>query len=121
MQITRSPDGKIVNVGSGVRIEQSPKRRREIATEALLASFPPGSSYQVGLPDALGRIIEHGAPMDFIDRGSSEVDFIVYVLTPVDEEVNGEPVTVDRFLPESRHATEELALSRAFDLAAEAT
>lgn len=120
MKITRNGDGTIVNVGNKVRIEQSPKRRREIATEELLASFPPGTSYQVGLPDSLGRIIELGVPMDFIDRGSSGVDFVVYVLTTVDEEVNGEPVAVDRFLPESRHASEELALSRAFDLAAEA-
>jgi hypothetical protein len=118
MDIKRSESG-MIELNGKVRIERSPPRRQEIATEALLSDEVTASHYAVGLPDALGKIIALGEPFDFIDFKAEKPVFTVYLLTEVIDEVAGAKIKNLRFLPKGVRETEEAALSQAIPLAAD--
>jgi hypothetical protein len=120
MQIKRNADGDFLELDGKVRVQRSRRRRTEIATEALLGNDVTAADYQVGRPDARGKVIELGSPMTFIDYLAPERVFYVYAREPVADEVDGKPVTVERFMPKGEeYATEEDALGFAIPLVVE--
>lgn len=118
MDIVRNDDGNLIEIDGKVRVEAGPRRRREIATQELLSDVVTAAHYQVGKPDALGKIIALGEPMDFIDWRSPERTFYVYQLEEVTDEVDGQPVKNMRWLPKGDRPDETSALSFAATLAA---
>lgn len=93
----------LTEIDGRIRVESGPVRRTAEATEEVLATLP--DHYAVGKPDALGKTIALGEPMDFIDWLAPERAFYVYEL------VDG------RWQPRGAYATEDAALSAAATLA----
>lgn len=107
--MTEQTNGPI-SIGDRVRVEATPLRKREKATEALLSDDVTARHYQVGKPDAFGKPIKIGSEMGYIDWKNPERVWQVYAL---DEETG-------RFMPHGEPIVDhQAALSAGATLAAE--
>jgi hypothetical protein len=99
------------------RIEIGPLRKQAVASKELLSDEVTAAHYKVGGRDALGKPIELGKPMDYIDWKSQERAYTVYELAPVTTTVDGKDKTVTRWLPRGSYPTEAEAMSQAIAIA----
>jgi hypothetical protein len=76
----------LVEIGDKVRVEAGPEMLTAIATETLLADDATASHYKVGRKDKLGRTIQIGQEMAYLDWLSPNV-FHLYELSTEDETV----------------------------------
>src|ERR1043165_4157737 len=111
MDVKRSESG-MIEIDGKVRIEAGPRRRHEVATEALLSDAVTAAHYAVGKLDAHGRGITLGKKFHFIDWKSPDRVFTVCKLTDVEDTVDGKKVKLQRFLPQGEHESEAAALSQ---------
>lgn len=73
-EVTRNGDR--IEIGSTIRIESGPALRRLKATEQALDNAKTAEHYQVGLPDALGKVIAPGAMFSFLDYRGEPVFYL---------------------------------------------
>ena len=66
----------MIQIGAGVRIESGPARKTAIATKELLDDRVTARHYRNGAKDALGKRIELGKPMDYLDYRSGPVWYV---------------------------------------------
>lgn len=77
----------ITEIDGKVRIESGPARLRAKATKELLSDDVTATHYKVGAIDAVGKKIELGKEMTYIDWKSRDVVFYIYKLGKDDEGV----------------------------------
>lgn len=107
----------LIDVNATVRIEDGPPRKRAVATEELLSDVATAGHYQVGEPDALGNPIVLGQEMDYIDWKCTSRVWNVYKLTDsVEQDVDGNDITVSRFIKQGEFPTMEEANAFALTL-----
>jgi len=73
-EITRKGDR--IEIGSTVRIEAGPPLRRRKATADSLANSVTAAHYQIGRPDALGKLIEEGKMFSYLDHYGEKVYYV---------------------------------------------
>jgi len=70
----------LVEIGGKARVERGPARKTGKATDKLLANDQTAAHYQLGAPDADGKVIEAGKTMAYLDWLAGKTDFYVYGL-----------------------------------------
>lgn len=92
-------DGMLVFGDDQVRIEQGPALKNAIATPELLHNDQTASHYEAGAFDALGKRIELGQPMDYLDHGGAVNEgsktYYVYQREEIDTEDEASGFYVD--------------------------
>lgn len=68
--------GDRIEIGSTVRVEAGPPRRRRKATDELMATTEIAARYRVGSPDSLGHIIEKDKLFSFLDVEAQPVFYV---------------------------------------------
>jgi hypothetical protein len=111
----------ITEIDGKVRIEVGHVRRRDVATKELLDDKVTAAHYQVGAPDAVGKAIKLGEPMDYIDWRSEERVYYVYrremVVEPLKlDEPDGPAHEVERWVRKGDAPDYEQALTLALQL-----
>lgn len=99
---------KLIDLPGGLRVESGPLRKRDVASEALLSDRVTAVHYKAGAVDAMSKPIAIGEEMDYIDwLNRNEKAWNLY------REEEG------RFAIKGVFATEQEALTAAFNLAKE--
>jgi hypothetical protein len=117
-------DNGVITIDEVWRIEAGPARKTAAATAELLADDVTASHYKAGGKDALGKAIELGKPMTYIDWRSQERVFYVYRLVTIKkggtDPATGQKSAVDhgRFMPAGTAPDEMAAISLVTELAA---
>lgn len=79
------PRRELIQVADDVRVENGPRMVHAEATEQLLSNLKTHSDYRVGGRDALGRVIQVGKEIDYLDyRGK----WVWYLYQEVDHPVD---------------------------------
>lgn len=131
--------GTVLEFDGKVRIEPGPVKKRAVATAELLSDAVTAEHYFAGTRtieeggktvekigrDRLGKPIEMGKPIDYFDWKSPVRRFYLYRLVSIAkgkvDPITKKPTAVDltRYMPagpDEGFATEEAAMSAAFDL-----
>jgi hypothetical protein len=99
---------ELIEIGTMVRVENGPARKTAVANEALLDDRMTATHYQVGRPDAMGKIIELGKEITYLDyRG----EWVWYIYQRDEQQ--------QRWLPAGVEKTKAAALAVANGLAGE--
>lgn len=75
----------IIVFDGAVLIEYGPVYKTAVATEELLSNEITAAHYQVGAPDSMGKVIEIGQAMTYVDW-LGEHAWFVYKDTPMSED-----------------------------------
>lgn len=135
MDIKRVGDGDVIEIDGKFRIEKGPKRLKAVATAELLDDEVTAAHYHAPRKvkktvkqdgkdvvvevtevavDALGKPIELGKEMNYIDWKNRRTNFTYYVyqLKDVEEkDKDGKKTVVKRFIPLGDYPDEMAALS----------
>jgi hypothetical protein len=84
-------------ISDSIRVDRGPPIRAATATETLLMGGRLASHYRVGAPDAIGRRIELGNTMFYVDWKAKPDDY-VYTVYQLE---NGRYQIVERYVTEA--------------------
>jgi len=86
---------ELIEIGSTIRVENGPSRRKAIATRELLDDKVTASHYQAGAFDAMGKRIVLGEPMTYLDY-LNDLVWYIYQLGQMGIDAEGRPLKPDK-------------------------